>query len=159
MKKILSLLVFTLVLGACEEVETYSEIDNGFERNFDVAWNLVNENYAYLGYKNIDWDKVYDEYKPRVESAKDQFEFFDIMCDFVDILRDGHSAILANFDRYASNYAVEADGEPSPKDYISSDVVASYLTKRRVTKNGFSYVISYFHKGSRFFGWTGQCRP
>jgi hypothetical protein len=53
MKKILSLLVFTLVLGACEEVETYDEVDNGFERNFDVAWNLINENYCFLGYKNI----------------------------------------------------------------------------------------------------------
>lgn len=141
MKKILSLLAFTLVLGACEKAETYDEVDNDFVRNFDVAWNLVNENYAFLGYKNIDWDKVYDEYKPRVENAKDQFEFFDIMCDFVDILRDGHSAIVSNFDRYASNYAIEANGEPSPKDYISSDVVASYLLNRRVTKNGFAYGI------------------
>ena len=72
MKKILSLLVFTLVLGACDEVETYDEVDNGLERNFDVAWNLINENYCFLGYKNIDWDKVYTEYKPRVEKAKDE---------------------------------------------------------------------------------------
>ena len=79
MKKILSLLVFTLVLGACEEVETYDEVDNDFVHNFDAAWNLINENYCYLGYKNIDWDKIYDEYKPRVENAKDEYEFFDIM--------------------------------------------------------------------------------
>ena len=35
--------------------------------------------------------KVYTDYKPRVESAKEDFEFFDIMCDLVDILRGGHS--------------------------------------------------------------------
>lgn len=56
-----------------------------------VSWDLVNENYCFLGYKNIDWDKVYTDCKPRVESAKEEFEFFDIMCDLVDILRDGHS--------------------------------------------------------------------
>ena len=139
MKKILSLLVFTLVLGACDEVETYSEVDNGFERNFDVAWNLINENYCFLGYKNIDWDKVYTEYKPRVEKAKDEYEFFDIMSDLVDILRDGHSAIISNFDRHGSDYAIEENGEPSPDDYISGDVVESYLTKKRVSKNRFAY--------------------
>ena len=139
MKKILLLLLFTLVLGACEKVETYELADNDYMRNFDSAWNVVNENYCFLGYKNIDWDKIYDEYKPRVENVKDQFEFFDIMCDFVDILRDGHSAIVSNFDRHTSNYAVEQNGEPSPEDYISSGVVASYLVKKRTTKNKFVY--------------------
>jgi hypothetical protein len=54
MKKILSLLVFTLMLGACEKYETYESVDNDYVRNFDVAWNLINENYCFLGYKNID---------------------------------------------------------------------------------------------------------
>ena len=139
MKKILSLLAFTLMLGAGERVETYKEVDNDFMHNFDAAWNLINENYCYLGYKNIDWDKIYDEYKPRVENARDQFEFFDIMSDLVDVLRDGHSAIISNFDRHGSNYAVEPDGGPSPEDYISSDAVAGYLLKKRVTKNKFVY--------------------
>ena len=151
MKKILSLLAFTLMLGSCEKTETYKEVDNDFVHNFDVAWNLVNENYCYLGYKNIDWDKVYDEYKPRVENAKDQFEFFDIMCDFVDILRDGHSAIISNFDRHGSNYAVESNGEPSPEDYISSDVVASYLLKMRVTNNKFVY--GFIERDNRRFAY------
>ena len=139
MKKILSLLMFTLVLGACDEVETYDEVDNNFERNFDVAWNLINENYCFLGYKNIDWDSVYTVYKPRVKSAKNEYEFFDIMSDLVDILRDGHSAIISNFDKHGSDYKIEPNGEPSPEDYISDDVVKTYLTKRRITKNSIVY--------------------
>lgn len=147
MKKILSLLAFTLVLGACEQVETYDEVDNDYMHNFDAAWNIINENYCFLGYKNIDWDKIYEEYRPRVENAKDQFEFFDIMSNLVDVLRDGHSAIVSNFDKHGSNYAVEPNGEPSPKDYISSDVVAGYLLKRRVTKNNFVY--GFIEQGDR----------
>ena len=45
MKKILSLLAFTLMLGACEKAETYENVDNDFMHNFNVAWNLINENY------------------------------------------------------------------------------------------------------------------
>lgn len=153
MKKILSLLAFTLMLGACEKAETYEEVDNDFMHNFDVAWNIVNENYCFLGYKNIDWDKVYDEYKPRVESAKDEFEFFDIMCDLVDIFRDGHSGIISNFDRHGGDYTIGPNGESYPKDYISSSVVENYLLKRRVTKNKFVYGI--IEQGERKFAYIG----
>ena len=141
MKKILSLLAFTLMLGACERAETYDKVDNDYMRNFDVAWKLIDENYCFLSYKEIDWDKVYDEYKPRVEKAKDEFEFFDIMSDLVDILRDGHSAILSNFDKHASDYKIESDGTASPKDYISIAAVEEYLTPKliRATKNNFYY--------------------
>lgn len=139
MKKMLSLLAFTLMLGACEKVDSYENADSDFMHNFDVAWNIINENYCYLGYKNIDWDKIYDEYKPRVENAKDEFEFFDIMSELVDVLRDGHSAIVSNFDKHGSNYAIEPDGQPSPEDYISSAAVANYLSTRRVTQNDFVY--------------------
>lgn len=151
MKKILSLLAFTLMLGACEKAETFKEVDNDFVRNFDVAWNLINENYCFLGYKNIDWDKVYDEYKPRVENAKDEFEFFDIMSDLVDILRDGHAGVKSNFDMHASNNEIEANGEPSPSDYISSGVVAKYLLHKRVTKNKFVY--GHIEKDGRKFAY------
>lgn len=139
MKKILSLLVFTLMLGACEKYETYESVDNDYVRNFDVAWNLINENYCFLGYKNIDWDKIYDEYKPRVENAKTDYEFFDILCDLIDVLRDGHAAICSNFDRHGGKYKIEPNGEDSPEDYISTKVVEKYLTKRRVAANGISY--------------------
>ena len=154
MKKILSLLVFTLVLGACEEVETYDEVDNDFVHNFDAAWNLINENYCYLGYKNIDWDKTYDEYKPRVENAKNEYEFFDIMSDLVDVLHDGHSAIISNFDKHGSEYALEPNGDKSPDDYISADVVESYLVKRRVTKNKFAYGL--VERDGRKFAYIGH---
>jgi C-terminal processing protease CtpA/Prc len=139
MKKILSLLVFALMFGACEKYETYDEVDYDYVRNFDVAWNLINENYCFLGYKNIDWDKVYDEYKPRVENAKTSYEFFDIMSDFIDILRDGHAAILSKFDKHGSKYDIEPNGEESPEDYISDKVIKKYLTKKRVTNNGIYY--------------------
>ena len=139
MKRIILLFTLVLALGACENVETYEVVNNDFKRNYDAAWNLVNENYCFLGYKNIDWDKVYDKYLPQVEQAKDECEFFDIMCDFVDELRDGHAGIMSNFDRHASMYRLEADGTVSPNDYISRSAVAAYLVDDRVTKNGYTY--------------------
>lgn len=154
MKKILSILAFTLALGACDTIETYDEVNNDFENNFDVAWNLINEHYCFLGYKNIDWDNVYNEYMPRVKNAKNEFEFFDIMSDLVDILRDGHSAIISNFDKHGSDYEIEPNGDPSPDDYISDDVVESYLTKRRVTKNKFAYGL--IERDGRKFAYIGH---
>jgi C-terminal processing protease CtpA/Prc len=106
-----------------------------------------------LGYKNIDWDKVYDDYRPRVENAKTDYEFFDIMSDFVDILRDGHAAICSNFDKHGSKYDIEPNGEESPEDYISGKVVKKYLTKKRVTKNGIAY--GMIERDGRKFAYIG----
>lgn len=152
MKKIISLLTLILTVTSCEKVETIKSVDNDFMHNFDYAWNLIHERYCFLDYKKIDWNEVYNQMKPRVEKAKDEFEFFDIMSDLIDICHDGHMSIISNFDKHGSNYKVDANGESYPKDYYS-DFISNYVTPLRETANGFAFghieqngnKFAYFH--------------
>ncbi|MBR5196651.1 MAG: peptidase S41, partial [Alistipes sp.] len=59
MKKIIiSLLFASVALFSCEKYESIKKVDNDFKRNFEHFWTLVDEQYCYLDYKNIDWNQV-----------------------------------------------------------------------------------------------------
>ena len=78
-KYIVSLLLASAALISCEKYETYKDVNNDFKTNFDAFWTMVDEQYCFLGYKNIDWDAVREEMTPRVEAAKTEQEFFNVL--------------------------------------------------------------------------------
>lgn len=84
-----------------------TEADYDFKANYEVFWNLVNENYCFLGDnygytkkvggERLDWNKVYEEMMPLVEAAKTEEELLDIMGKSIDYLQDGHVWIDSKF--------------------------------------------------------------
>jgi len=65
---------------------------------FDKTFEYIKLNYAFNGIegKQPDWDKVYKELKPRVETAeknKDAMAFYKVMRDFTWAFKDGHVGI------------------------------------------------------------------
>ena len=78
-----------LVFGAAEK---------SFVGKFEVLWNGLNQNYAIWDYEaaqGIDWDAVYDEYRPQFE-ALDELETVSdedltaLLKKFLGPLHDGH---------------------------------------------------------------------
>ncbi len=45
--------------------------------------------------RNVDWKKQYDTYRPRVTSETTEAELFDIFCQMLDPLNDGHVELQA----------------------------------------------------------------
>lgn len=159
MKKIITLFSMAVcLLVSCEKYETVKEIDRDFVRNYEYFWNLVNENYCFLGtafgnQKNVDWQGVYDKWMPIVKNeVKDEYELFNIIGKSLDVLRDGHIWMTSDFKRYSnSEYLLKPDGE----SYYESNFVAGFVGKNYLnqstgkddykgnkvfkTKNGFVY--------------------
>ena len=80
MKKIIISTFCALVtLASCEKFETVKEVNTDFKTNFDTFWTMIDEQYSFLDYKNIDWDAVYDEMLPRVEAAQTEQQFFNVL--------------------------------------------------------------------------------
>lgn len=98
-KWLLTLAIFVLSLStnSCEELILGDEPGTGPEENFDYLWQVAQEKYAFFEYKNIDWDEVYREYRPRVNSEIGAIELFDIMFEMLNELRDGHVNLIAPF--------------------------------------------------------------
>lgn len=139
MKRVILLFVLLFSFTACEKVDTVKEVNTDFVDNFEMVWELVNERYCYLGYKDIDWQGVYEEMLPRVVTAEDEFEFFAILTDVIDVLRDGHVSLISDFARHSSDYAVEPNGDPSPTDFLGLSAVSDYVEELYRTRNGFSF--------------------
>ena len=109
MKHLLNIIIVitTILVTSCVKGDYVTEVDCDFKTNYEVFWNLVNENYCFLGDnygyckmvggEKLDWNKVYEKMMPKVEAAKTEEELLEIMGESIDHLQDGHVWIDTKF--------------------------------------------------------------
>ena len=68
-------LLGVLLLAAC----SLFPVRNDAETNFELLWEEFNELYALFGRKGIDWEDVYDTYRPQVTPSTGEEELFQIV--------------------------------------------------------------------------------
>lgn len=101
------LFILLLINGSsCEKILMEEEPANDPVTNFEYLWNTANEKYSFFEYKGIDWNKVYNKYRPQVSSEMSDYELFDVLARMLNELRDGHVNLTAPFDvsRYSFKY-------------------------------------------------------
>ena len=82
-----------MLLASCEKIILAPAPASDKISVFEEYWKLVNEKYAMLEFKHVDWQMVYDTTKPKITEAITDAQFFDIMGSMVTHLRDAHSWI------------------------------------------------------------------
>ena len=60
------------------------------EKNFEELWRTFHYRYPFFELRQVDWRKQYDIYRPKVTSKTGDDELFDIFCQMLDPLNDGH---------------------------------------------------------------------
>ena len=60
------------------------------EKNFEELWEIFYNRYPYFELRHVDWKEQYEIYRPKVTSATSDDELFDIFCQMLDPLNDGH---------------------------------------------------------------------
>jgi carboxyl-terminal processing protease len=70
-----------------------SKLDPG--RNFEVLWKTFNKRYPFFKLRNVDWNKQYQAYQPKVTAKTSDDELFNIFCQMLDPLNDGHVELEA----------------------------------------------------------------
>lgn len=60
------------------------------EKNFEELWGTFDRRYPFFELRKVDWRKQYDIYRPKVTSKTGDDELFDIFCQMLDPLNDGH---------------------------------------------------------------------
>lgn len=109
------LAIFTF--PSCEAVLFEADPAEDPVTNFEALWTEVNEGYAFFDYKNINWDSVYNVYRPKVKDTTNVFQLYDIMADMLFALRDGHVNLQAGFNR-SRNWQWFLDYPPNFDDDI-----------------------------------------
>ena len=60
------------------------------EKNFEELWETFHHRYPFFELRKVDWRKQYDIYRSKVTSKTSDAELFDIFCQMLDPLDDGH---------------------------------------------------------------------
>ncbi len=99
MNKIVLLIIFSfsvLLFDSCINDEMFLE-EGTNTQNFELLWKVVDEGYCYFDYKDINWNSVYDKYKPMVNNDLSKYEFFELCSDMLRELEDGHVGLSSDF--------------------------------------------------------------
>lgn len=64
------------------------------EHHFDTVWRLIDERYWNLDVIPADWDEVGDRYRPLVQNAADEDEYYSLMEQMYAEIADDHSVFV-----------------------------------------------------------------
>lgn len=140
------LLLLSLLLSGCEKATKYNSSPRD---NFEALWKIMDENYCFFEFKDVDWDEVHDRYSLLVKDTMNQYELFDVLGKMLAEVKDGHTNLISSFDmsRYWAWY------EDYPANY-SSEIQDNYLGTDYKIAGGMKYKrlagdkIGYVYYGS-----------
>ena len=137
-------LISLLFVTSCVKSEYVTEVNTDYKANYEAMWKIVNENYCFFGdnygyTKNLNWQSVYNEMMPKVEQAKDDVEFFEIVGKSLDYMRDGHVWLTSPFNHHTCySFMYDENNVAYPKNFVSG-LNTNYLTYAFRTTNRIIY--------------------
>ena len=127
------LLFIAQLFASCIREEAY---DNSPQGNFEALWRIIDEQYCYLDYKQIDWDAIHDKYQPLITPDMSNDGLFEVLANMLAELKDGHVNLYS-----ASNTARYWDWYLDyPRNYDES-IVEQYLGRDYRISGGLKYTI------------------
>jgi carboxyl-terminal processing protease len=109
------------------------------EKNFEKLWKTFHNRYPFFELRNVDWKKQYDTYRPKVTRETSDDELFDIFCQMLDPLDDGHVELKAK----ASGDREKRYFTPEPKpgfwqEFTNRQIKQLFkTTEKTLVANGF----------------------
>ena len=126
-----------MLMVACVDTEERPDTPTG---NFEALWHIIDEHYCFFDYKQhvygLDWQEVYNKYKVRVNDNMSETQLFEVLCDMLSELRDGHVNLISSMD-YGRYWAWH---EAYPQNY-SDTLERRYLGTDYRIAGGMSYRI------------------
>jgi hypothetical protein len=81
---------FTRLESLPDLCKTTVKINTDPKHNFRVFWDTFNDHYASFDIKDINWNKVYKTYEPKVTESTTDLELYTIFREIIALLDDGH---------------------------------------------------------------------
>jgi carboxyl-terminal processing protease len=113
--------------------------DRDPQKNFEVLWQTFYERYPFFELRKVDWKKQYATYRPKVTKHTTDDELFDILCQMIDPLDDGHVELIAG--AHGNRKKRYFNPEPRPRfwrEFTSRQINQLFnTTEETLIANGF----------------------
>ena len=115
--------------------------------NFEALWKIIDEQYCFLDYKQIDWDAIHDKYQPLITPGMSYDGLFEILGNMLAELKDGHVNLYSssNMARYWDWYL------DYPRNFNES-IIEKYLGRDYRIAGGAKYTILEDNIGYIYYG-------
>ena len=90
------------------------------EKNFKVLWDTFNKRYPFFQLRNVNWKKQHDTYRSRVTSKTSDDELFEIFCQMLDPLNDGHVELKAKASAHRKKRYFNPEKQPRFKQEFTT---------------------------------------
>ncbi len=144
-RRLALLLCCMTTLTACVDTEEFDDTRNG---NFEALWKIIDEHYCFFNYKQheygLNWDAVYAKYKVRVSEQMTETQLFEVLCDMLAELRDGHVNLSTSYDygrywkwqeNYPQNYS-----DTLERKYLGTDYKIAGGLRYKVLDDNIGYI-------------------
>jgi len=123
------------------EEATYSDTPEG---NFEELWSIIDEQYCFLDYKNIDWDAIHTKYKKRISADMTTDGLFQVLGDMLAELKDGHVNLysandVARYWKWYEDYPMNFS-DSIQKNYLGTDYRIASGIKYKVLDDNIGYI-------------------
>jgi hypothetical protein len=140
------IVLLSILLSGCEKG---TEFNSSPRENFEALWKIMDENYCFFEYKNVDWDEVHDRYSVQISDTMSQYSLFDKLAEMLAELKDGHTNLISSFDmsRYWAWY------EAYPRNFYT-ELQDNYIGTTYKIAGGMKYTrlandsVGYVYYGS-----------
>ena len=148
MKRIIDYLVILVLLVplvSCVDTEERDDTPTG---NFEALWQILDERYCFFDYKQkeygLDWNEVYNKYRVRVSDNMTSVQLFEVLCDMLAELRDGHVNLSSSMDygrywKWQEDYPTNFSDTLSRR-YLGTDYKIASGLRYRVLDDNIGYI-------------------
>lgn len=135
------LLIFCFLFSSCFHEDEYG---NSKRDNFELLWKIMDEQYCFFEYKDIDWKEVHDRYSDRISENMSNDALFEVLGEMLAEVKDGHVNLYAthNVARYWKWFEDYPDNfdEKIQRNYIGTDYSIAGGMKYKIFEDNIGYI-------------------
>lgn len=83
-------LCLLFIMATCEEELIGPEQPNTPTNNFEQFWKTYDEHYGMFEVKNIDWNAIHDQFRPKINDQMTDAELYKVLSNMMVLLNDNH---------------------------------------------------------------------
>lgn len=138
--------LFTVLLSSCLDDDSLDLSDDNVGV-FDACWQILDQRYCYFEEKHVNWDSVYNAYRPYVKDSVDNpVKLLSLIDKMLDHLKDGHVNVYAPFNvarytKWYDDYPINFDANLVQKYYLGTKYwTASGMQFWRFERDSIGYI-------------------
>ena len=140
-------LILSTGIFSCERIFTSDDPANTPANNFEMLWQNLDRKYSLFSTKGIDWDSIYQLYRPEIHEGMHDTMLFQTLGRMILELKDGHTDIRSPFGHIDYDYTIG-----SSKNFVPHIVKHTYLGNDEKERDGMLYhiidTVGYLYIGS-----------